>query len=161
MPNDRTRELSAVTRFLAVDCAYPMRFVGLDDGLDLGQLFVQTTSLPQAGSPAHLSGWIDRALATLRGDQGTLLSGCSWVVEGRRGIIAALLVVAQAGAPRIVELAVAPTYQRHGIGTALVAATLDSLHGAQYATVAATVIANTLHEHLLRTCGFTSVSGER
>lgn len=137
-----------------MDCAYPLRYVAPDDGFDLAQLFVQTPSLPQPDPPQHLGAWIDRTLATLRGDSGTLLDGCSFVVEGRRGIIGALLVVLQAGAPRIVDLAVAPTFQRHGIGTALVAATLDGLHGARYPNVAATVAASTPHESLLLNCGF-------
>lgn len=137
-----------------MDCAYPLRYVAPDDGFDLAQLFVQTPSLPQPDPPQHLGAWIDRTLATLRGDSGTLLDGCSFVVEGRSGIIGALLVVLQAGAPRIVDLAVAPTFQRHGIGTALVAAALDGLHGARYPAVAATVAASTPHESLLLNCGF-------
>ena len=148
------RELIAPTRFWAMECPYPLRYVAPDDGFDLAQLFVQTPSLPQADPPQHLADWIDRALATLRGESGTLLDGCSFVVEGRSGLIGALLVVLQSGMPRIVDLAVAPTFQRHGVGTALVAATLDGLHGARYQEVTATVGASTPHEYLLLNCGF-------
>jgi len=144
-----------------MECAYPLRYVAPDDGFDLARLFVQTPSLPQPDPPQHLADWIDRTLATLRGDSGTLLDGCSFVAEGRSGIIGALLVILQAGVPRIVDLAVAPTFQRHGIGTALVAATLDGLHGARYPAVLATVAASTPHESLLLNCGFMPPSLEQ
>lgn len=155
------RELMAPTRFWAAECVYPLRFVAPDDGFDLAQLFVQTPSLPQSDPPQHLGAWIDRTLATLRGDGGPLLDGCSFVVEGRSGLIGALLVVLRADGPRIVDLAVAPTFQRHGIGTALVAATLDGLHGARYPAVAATVATATPHEYLLLNCGFMPPSLEQ
>lgn len=146
--------LAAPTRACTVDSVYPVRYVSRDDGLDLGRLFDQGLSLPHPAMPAHLSGWIDAACATLAGERGTLLDGCSFVVEGRQNIIAAILVVARAGAPVITDLAVAPLYQRQGIGRALVAASLDALHAAQYLTVRATVVPHSAHANLLQQYGF-------
>lgn len=149
--------LTAPTRPWIVESVYPLRYISPNDALDLGRLLVEAPSLPRPSSPSNLSGWIDAAFAILSGQHGTLLDGCSFVVEGRGGILAAVLIVAQAGRPQLIELAVAPFYQRQGLGTALVGAALDALYSAQYPLVAATVTAASGHARLLTSCGFTSI----
>ncbi len=153
--------LTAPTRPWLVESVYPLRYISPNDALDLGRLLVEAPSLPRPASPSNLSGWIDATFAILSGQHGTLLDGCSFVVEGRGGILAAVLIVAQAGQPQLIELAVSAFYQRQGLGTALVGAALDALHSAHYPQVAATVAADSAHARLLTNCGFTSTgSGE-
>ena len=148
--------LTALTRPWNVESAYPLRYVSHHDAIDLGRLLVEAPSLPRPGSPSTLSGWIDAMFAVLNGAHGTLLDGCSFVAEGRGGILAAVLVVAQAGSPQLIDLAVAPFYQRQGLGTALVGAALDALHATNYPQVAATVADPSAHARLLAWCGFTA-----
>jgi GNAT superfamily N-acetyltransferase len=152
--------LTAPTRPWLVESVYPLRYVSRNDALDLGRLLVESPSLPRPASPTNLSGWIDTAFALLNDEHGTLLDGCSFVVEGRGGILAAVLIVAQTGQPQMIELAVSSLYQRQGIGTALVGAALDALHAAHYPLVAATVTAVSAHTRLLTACGFTSAGSD-
>jgi GNAT superfamily N-acetyltransferase len=152
--------LTAPTHPWLVESVYPLRYVSHNDALDLGRLLVESPSLPRPGSPTNLSGWIDAAFAILNGQRGTLLDGCSFVIEGRGGILAAVLIVAQAGKPQLIELAVSSLYQRQGLGTALVGAALDALYAAHYPLVTATLTAASAHARLLTYCGFTSAGSK-
>lgn len=147
--------LAAETRLWPIDCAYPLRFLRPDDAIDLGQLLVAAPSLTPSQRPKQLSGWIDWVLGLASGAEGTLLDGCSFVIDGRRGLVGAAIVVRQATGPMLVELAVEPTYQRQGLGTALIAASLTALKRAGYAALTTRVEPNTAHERLLKQSGFT------
>ena len=146
--------LSMPTRPWTPDAMYPLRYVSVDDGIDLGYLFTEAATLPQSGSPANLSGWMDNALAILRGDYGKLLDACSFVVTSRAGLMGAILVVKRGDTPFIQQLAVQPLHQRQGIGSMLVAAAIDGLHASKYPEVQVDVEPNSAHASMLMNQGF-------
>ncbi|HEY1012566.1 MAG TPA: GNAT family N-acetyltransferase [Herpetosiphonaceae bacterium] len=122
--------LSADTHDWPAASAFPLEFVQLDDGVDLGRLAL--AAAPPGAGPATLADWIDRMLLLLGSGEGTLLDGCSFVARSRTGLLGASLVVLRDGEPWLAQLLVAPAYRRQGLGTALLAASLTALGRARY-----------------------------
>ena len=119
---------AAETQPWLIDAAFPLEYVQLDDGVDLGRLGL--AALP--GELPTLADWIEAMLDVLGSAQGTLLDGCSFVARSRAGLLGASIVLLRDGAPWLTHLLVRPEHQRQGLGTALLAATFTALERARY-----------------------------
>lgn len=141
--------LVTAPRLWAHPCAYAVRYLRPEDALDLGRLLHRAPTLPHPVIRSSLGGWIDYALGLLAGSAGPLLDGCSFVVEGRRDLLGALVVVRQAPQTLLTDLVVHPDFQGQGLGTALLAASLSALLRSGYPTLQAQVAPDSSHARFL------------
>lgn len=125
-----------------------------EDAIDLGRLLSAATPLPRSTQPQGLGAWIDYAIGLFSHQQGTLLTGCSFLVPSRQGLLGAIIVVREGQQAWIRDLAVEPGFVRQGIGTVLLHHALRALHRSGYEQVRVSSPSDTPHAQLLARWGF-------
>ncbi len=151
---DDWQTLSIATRLGVLDAPYPLRYLSIDDGVDLGRLLhAAGVPLPNDLKPT-LSTTIDWAFAALQGNYGRLLDACSFAIETRSGLLGAIVVVKHASTIEILQLAVDQAFQQQQFEQVLLSAALNGLAQARYPQVQVRVLANSSQAHFFTNYGF-------